>query len=316
MLKKNRTIDSISIIIPVRNEEKNIRLLHSEIMEIVKRSDKDFEVIFVNDGSIDETLNTLRNLSNIVIVDLVRNFGQTAAMAAGIQSANKGFVTFLDGDGQNSPSDILKLVEEYENGELDLVCGWRKNRKDTFLKRFISLGARSLRRRIFGDQIHDSGCTLKILSTHHARKFDLYGELHRFIPILASQQGLRVGEVIVNHRPRIHGKTKYNWRRIFKGYLDMLGIYFWARYATRPLHIFGAFGLLFLGLGSLSLVSWVFLYSTGSTFLKYGMPSLVVLFYFASIQFILIGLLADKLIKGDLRISKDFGYTVRNIERT
>lgn len=306
-------INSLSIVVPVYNEELNIQKLHSEIIQFKKQMEIPVEIIYVNDGSKDNTLSVLEELTDCKIINLTRNFGQTPAIAAGISNATGEYITFLDGDGQNPPSEIIKMVKCFENLDVDLLCGWRKNRKDTTWKKTVSTGARQLRAILFDDSIHDSGCTLKIMKTSNAKKIELVGEAHRFIPILARQTGLRVAEIPIEHRPRDFGQTKYNWRRIFKSYLDMIGIKFWSKYEFRPLHIFGALGLILFTLANISSLIWVYLYFSKSSFLKFGLPVLIALLYLSALQLILIGLLADKLVKNQLKILNMPGYAIENV---
>jgi len=304
---------SISVVIPVFNEENSILDLYRETKDILLSKGVEHEIIIVNDGSTDGTSTQLDTLTEDIVITLSRNFGQTAAMAAGIAQAKKQLIAFLDGDGQNDPKDILVLIEEFKKNEFDLICGWRKNRKDPFHKKFVSIGARKMRQILFKDSIHDSGCSLKIMLTKHAKELELYGELHRFIPMLAKNEGLRLGEIPVNHRPRRLGKTKYNWRRMIKGYLDMLSLYFWTRYTTRPLHIFGIIAILLSFMGSVGSIVWLYLHFAGSQFLKYGFPSIIIFLYLSSLQILLAGLLADKLVKNGLIHKADPGYRIKNI---
>jgi glycosyltransferase involved in cell wall biosynthesis len=305
---------SISVVVPAYNEEDNILDLYLETKRVLLTCGIDHEIIIVDDGSTDRTSERLKTLTEDIVVTLSKNYGQTAAMAAGIAQATKELIAFLDGDGQNDPSDIPRLIEEFEKNQFDLICGWRKNRKDTFYKKIVSKGARFLRKILFEDSIHDSGCSLKVMATRNAKALELYGELHRFIPMLAKNEGLTVGEMQVNHRSRRNGKTKYNWRRVIKGYLDMLSLYFWTRYATRPLHIFGIIAIALSFIGSIGLIIWIYLHVVGSQFLKYSFPSAILFFYLSSLQILLAGLLADKLVKNGLIHKADPGYRIRNIK--
>jgi glycosyltransferase involved in cell wall biosynthesis len=310
-----RKIESISVVIPVKNESESIAKLHFEITEILHELAIPFEIIIIDDGSSDSTREVVRSLVNVRLIQLARNFGQTAAMAAGIQSSTGQVITFLDGDGQNDPRDIPNLMKAYQESELDIICGWRKNRKDSAMKRLLSSGARTLRRIFFQDEIHDSGCTLKLMNSENAKKLQLYGELHRFIPQIAKNLGMSIGEIVVTHRPRVQGSTKYNWKRIFKGYLDIIALSFWSRYSTRPLHVFGSIGVIFFFIGNVAIILWIYLFYIGSSFLKFSMPSLILLLFIASLQFILFGLLADKLVKDNLEFNPDKkSYIIKSIE--
>lgn len=305
-----KNFKGISIIIPVKDEANSVEKLYTEIVEAV-RLVSIFEIIFVDDGSTDNTVSVLKTLPSIRIIQLARNYGQTAAMRAGIENARYEYVTFLDGDGQNDPADIPKLFSKLTD-DIDLVCGWRKNRQDKISKRFVSVGARIIRKRIFKDSLHDSGCTLKLLRTKDAIDLNLFGEQHRFIPAIGANKGWKIIEVEVNHRSRQHGVTKYNWRRIFKSYLDMIGLQFWNKYQTRPLHIFGGLGLICFLLGSLSFTVWVAFFILKITFLKYALPIIGLLFVTSGLQLLVMGILSDFLVKNILNITNNNGYKIKN----
>lgn len=233
----------ISFVVPVFNEVESIELLRSEILKVAKSISKPFEIIFVDDGSTDGTTEKLKHLPDIKLIKLRRNFGQTAALDAGIKAAKGKFLVTLDGDLQNDPNDVPKMLEMLEKNDLDVVCGWRQKRRDDAVKRFISAGARWLRSILVDDGIHDSGCTLRVYRQECFEDLDLRGEMHRFIPAILKWRGFRVGEMVVNHRPRIHGSSKYNFKRTIKGFLDMVSLWFFRKFASRPLHLLGSLGL-------------------------------------------------------------------------
>jgi glycosyltransferase involved in cell wall biosynthesis len=234
-------------------------------------------------------------------------------MQAGIDHAKFNLITFLDADGQNDPSDIIPMVNELVRLDVDAMCGWRSSRSDTKMKKIVSIGARFLRKRIIKGVVHDSGCTLKVIRQNVANELQLYGELHRFIPEILSMQGFKLGEIIVNHRPRRIGTSKYTWRRIVKGYLDMVGIWFWNRYSFRPLHALGVLSILFLLLGSssfiLAAISYVFFNETFTKFL----PTIGVMFWLFSLQFLLFGLLSDALVRNNLQNQRQRPYVIAEI---
>lgn len=301
-----------SVIVPVYNEEGNVRKLHQEIVETMIKIGEPYEVVFVNDGSEDDTLEELSDLRPLKIIDFRRNFGQTAAMDAGFKGANGNFFITLDGDGQNPASEIPKLIQKMINGGYDVVSGWRLNRKDSLTKRFISRGANFLRGFFVKDQIHDSGCSLKLYRAECFDGVDLFGEMHRFIPAILRWSGFTIGEVPVEHRPRIHGKTKYNWKRTVKGFIDMLAVWFWRKYAARPLHLFGGFGLLLIlvgfGLGvSLVVARFGFEVRLAAS----NLPLLAVLLVVLGVQFFVSGLLADIAIRSHYRDRP--AYAIRDI---
>lgn len=222
----------ISIVIPLKDEEKNVSKLHREVKEVFKKNKLKGEFIFVDDGSSDKTLEELKKLKPIKVIAFRKNFGQTAAMDAGIKEAKGEVIVTMDGDLQNDPNDIPKLLNKMEEG-FDVVSGWRKNRKDSFSKKFASRGANWLRGILIKDGINDSGCSLKAYKKECFDNLDLYGEMHRFIPATLKIKGFRIGEVVVNHRPRIAGKTKYNFKRVLKGFLDMLSVWFWRKFSWK-----------------------------------------------------------------------------------
>jgi len=247
-----------SVVVPVFNEEENVELLYKETKDALEKLAKDYEIIFVDDGSTDKTYSQLKKLSPLTIIKFRTNSGQSAALDAGIKQARGEIIFTLDGDGQNDPADFSLLYKKLTQG-FDVVCGWRHKRKDSFSRRFISYGARVLRLLLVDDRVHDAGCTLRVYRRECFVDLDLYGELHRMIPALLRWRGFRIGEVKVNHRPRIHGRSKYNLTRAVKGFLDMIYIWFWRKYAQRPLHFFGGLGLAFNFLGGLILALMAYL---------------------------------------------------------
>lgn len=246
-----------SVVVPVYNEEENIASLHRDIVVAMTALNAPFEIIFVNDGSSDNTQKVLETLSPVTVVRMRKNFGQTAAMDAGIKQAQGEIIITLDGDGQNPPSEIPKLLEVMEKEGVDIVSGWRKKRRDPFFKRFVSRGAYALRSLFVKDHIHDSGCSLKAYKRYCFEGIDLFGEMHRFIPAILSWSGFTVSEVAIEHRERLHGVSKYNWKRVIKGFVDMLFIWFWRKYAARPMHLLGMLSIV-LGVSGISLMIWVF----------------------------------------------------------
>tara|TARA_Y100000310_G_C20620602_1_gene783071 strand:+ start:327 stop:1262 length:936 start_codon:yes stop_codon:yes gene_type:complete len=237
----------ISVVLPVYNEEKNLQVLYRELKEVLGELKEEYELVFVNDGSRDRSLKVLKYLSEkdskIKIIKFRKNFGQTAALDAGIKNSQGKIIIAMDSDLQNDPKDIPRLIQKLEEG-YDIVSGWRYNRKDSFSKRFISKGANLLRKVIIKDSIHDSGCTLKAYKKECFKDLKLYGEMHRFIPALLALKGFKVTEIKVNHRQRKFGKTKYTFKRTLNGFLDMILLKFWMSYSTRPIHLFGGLGVL------------------------------------------------------------------------
>ncbi|MDT8317463.1 MAG: glycosyltransferase family 2 protein [bacterium] len=288
----------ISIVIPLYNEEENVELLHEFVSKALRESGRRWELIMVDDGSSDATLAILKKIAaeerNLKVISFRRNFGQTAAMAAGFDLAEGAVVIPMDGDLQNDPEDIPKLLEKVEEG-FDVVSGWRKNRKDRFINRKLpSIIANWLISRITGVYLHDYGCTLKAYRKEVLENINLYGEMHRFIPALASLNGARVTEIPVNHREREYGTSKYGISRTFKVILDLVTVKFLLSYSTKPIQIFGGLGISSLMLGFLSFVEISvskFVYGadvTGNPFFL-----LFILFILIGIQFISMGLLGE-----------------------
>lgn len=230
----------ISVVIPCHNEEENIIPLLEEIKKLSFFSE--IETIVIDDGSTDDTYRKLikykENNSNLRIIKFKKNFGQTPSLSAGFKHAQGDIVIQMDGDGQNNPSDIPKLLDKLNEG-YDCVCGWRKDRKDTLSKKIPSKISNLFARKLLKSPVHDSGCSLKAYKKDCIKNLRIFGEMHRFIPSILKQQGFKVGEIETNHRPRLKGKTKYNSRRLLKGLLDSLFVAFWGSFSTRPLHFFG-----------------------------------------------------------------------------
>lgn len=288
---------SISVVVPVYNEEGNVQKLHSEIKRVCEKQKYDYEIIFVDDGSTDKTAELALSLSPLTYITMRRNFGQTAAMDVGIKAATKAYIITMDGDLQNDPDDIPRLVEYLEANNLDVVSGWRKNRKDTTMKKFTSRGANMLRGFIVKDNIHDSGCSLKIYRRECFDGVNLYGEMHRFIPALLKIRGFTVGELVVNHRPRTAGVTKYNWKRTIKGLVDMINVWFWHKYAVRPMHLLGSTGLISLAIGVFFSLWSVIQFLGGSKMSNQMTPLLAVLFLVLGLLMFVFGLMSDMLTK-------------------
>ncbi len=302
---------SISIVIPVMDEEGNVAELHRECVEACEKAGYTYEIIFIDDGSRDNTVNIIKNLSPVKLIELRRNFGQTAAMDAGIKSAENELIVTMDGDRQNDPSDIPMLVNKLYSDDLDVVSGWRKNRKDTKSKHFVSRGANILRKKLINDGIHDSGCSLKVYRQECFEHIHLYGEMHRFIPAVLKIKGFKVGEEVVNHRSRIAGRTKYNWRRTVKGFVDMINVWFWNKYAVRPLHLLGGLGMIFGIIGSIAAIYTLFEYYQGKSMSDSAWPILTAFTLLFGVQLFISGLMADIAIKNYFGTTKDVPYSIR-----
>ena len=286
----------ISVVIPIFNEEENINKLSQSITKAL--SDIDYEVLFINDGSTDNSENEILKLSStdtkIKLVNLRRNYGQTAAMQAGFDQSKGTIVIPMDGDLQNDPKDIPKLIEKINEG-YDVVSGWRKIRSDKKLTRILpSKIANMIISKISGIHLHDYGCTLKAYRKEILEDIKLYGEMHRFIPIYASWEGAKVTEIPVNHHPRIAGKTKYGLSRIPRVILDLLVIRFFDKSLDRPIHLFGKFGLFMFFLAFvLALLALYLKIFMNTSFILTPLPLLVVFFTMSGLLCIFIGLLAE-----------------------
>ena len=223
----------------------------------------------------------------------------------------------MDGDGQNDPHDIPKLIQYLQENGLDVVSGWRKKRMDPFLKRFVSRTANFLKGFLIQDGIHDSGCSLKVYKKECFRQIDLYGEMHRFIPAILKIKGFRVGEIVVNHRPRKYGKTKYDWRRALKGFVDMISVWFWNKYAVRPLHLLGGMGLVSIALGFVTFLYALYLYLLLGKIGHTAWPILSAFLVLTGVLLFVLGLIADMLSKSYYANTKDRPYNVQEVfERT
>ena len=244
----NKLNNLISIVVPVYNESDSIRLLINEIINVMKSHQLLFELIIVNDGSVDSTSNVLENLSieikQLTVINLRKNYGQTAALAAGFDHSNGDIIVTLDGDLQNDPNDIPKLITNINEG-YDLICGWRFQRKDKLLNRRIpSQIANRLIGNVTGIHLHDYGCSLKAFKHEIIKDIKLYGELHRFLPVLANIEGAKIKEIKVNHRSRKYGQSKYGIDRTFRVLMDLLTVWFMNKFLTRPMYVFGFIGII------------------------------------------------------------------------
>ena len=243
----NKVNNLISIVVPIYNESENITLLINEIFDVMGKHKLDFELIIVNDGSVDNTINVLETISlekRLKVINLRKNYGQTAALAAGFDNSNGEIIVTLDGDLQNDPNDIPHLVTKINEG-YDLICGWRFERKDKLLNRRIpSKIANRLIGNVTGIFLHDYGCSLKAFKREIIQDIKLYGELHRFLPVLANIEGAKIQEIKVNHRKRKYGYSKYGIDRTFRVLMDLLTVWFMNKFLTRPMYVFGFIGII------------------------------------------------------------------------
>ncbi len=291
----------VSVVLPVYNEEKNIPKLHDEIYEVMERNYDNWEVVFVDDGSTDASYRRLKELTekdeHVKVIKFRKNFGQSAALSAAFDYAEGNVIVSLDADLQNDPHDIPRLIDELEEG-YDCVSGWRKNRQDPVGKRFASWVQTHLSMKT-GPDIHDFGCTLKAYRKEAVKSINLYGEGHRYIPAKLHKNGYKITEIVVNHRERKFGDTKYGVNRLFKGFFDLLFSYFWNQFSVRPLHFLGGLGTLFMFFGFLiGMYRVIMKYAFGESILPHLAQLLLavalVLFGFLIFMF---GILAEMLSK-------------------
>jgi len=292
----------ISVFLPVFNEEPNLPPLHAKLDEALGKLGRTAEIVFVDDGSTDNSLQVLREIAakdnRVRVVALKRNYGQTAAMAAGIDAALGQVLIPMDADLQNDPADIVRLLEKLDEG-YDVVSGWRKNRQDKLITRKIpSMLANRLISWIGGVPLHDYGCSLKAYRRESLQDVKLYGEMHRFIPIYASWAGARVAEIPVEHHARTMGKSKYGLSRTIKVVFDLMTIKFMASYQTKPIYVFGSFGMLAFLISVLAGLYAVFLkLFHKADFVQTPLPILAIVMFAVGIQFLLMGLLAEMLVR-------------------
>lgn len=307
----------ISIVIPIYNEEENISLLYEKIKFVMNGTNYDYEIIFVDDGSQDKSLKILKELQlsdeKIVVISLRKNFGQTSAFAAGFDYATGDVIITMDGDLQNDPEDIPKLIELSK--DYDIVSGWRKNRKDPFISRRLpSMIANWLISKVTGVKLHDYGCSLKAYRKDVLKNINLYGEMHRFIPAVASQYGVKITEVETKHHPRKFGKSKYGISRTFKVVLDLIMIKFFQSFFSKPLRAFGPIGLI-------SFFAGLFI-SLKLTFEKFyfhkdigGRPLLIlgVMLIIVGVQMLAMGILGEYLVRIYYETQKKPIYYIREV---
>jgi glycosyltransferase involved in cell wall biosynthesis len=292
----------ISVIIPIYNEKENLTLLYQRVTTVLRRLDLPWELILVNDGSTDDSQSLLNDLAGkddaVKVISFRRNFGQTAAMMAGVDHASGTIIIPMDGDLQNDPEDIPRLLAKLEEG-YDVVSGWRKDRKDNPIKRnLLSRLANELISVISGVRLHDYGCSLKAYRREVIKDVKLYGEMHRFIPIYASWFGARIAEIQVTHHPRQYGTSKYGMNRIMKVVFDLIVVKFLSQYSEKPMYIFGGIGVVSLVVSFLSGILALYLkFFVNVSFILTPLPLLVVLTGITGLMCILMGLLAEIVIR-------------------
>jgi dolichol-phosphate mannosyltransferase len=288
----------ISIVIPLHNEERSIALLYEELQAALEPLGQEWEAVFVDDGSVDGSFAALTRLhdanENVRVVRLRRNFGKAAALAAGFSQACGEIVVTIDADLQDDPAEIPRLLVKLDEG-FDLVSGWKTRRRDPLRRRVLSRIFNWVTGRMSGLRLHDMNCGLKAYRAEVVRGMPLYGELHRFIPVLAQYRGFRVAELPVNHRPREHGRSRYGVERYVRGFLDLLTVSFIGRYRHRPLHLFGGLGLILGLLGAAILVYLTVVKALGHAIGERPLLTLGVLLVVVGLQFFSLGLISEML---------------------
>jgi len=311
----------LSIVIPVHNESPNIKPLYEELTQTLGQYGRSYELLIIDDGSTDGSFEQLAALqardSRLRVIRFRRNFGQTAAFAAGFAHARGRLVVTSDGDLQNDPRDIPAMVDLLEQGH-DIVCGWRKDRKDTFVTRRVpSVLANKLISWATGVSLHDYGCSLKVFRAEVVKPLRLYGEMHRFLPAIASQIGVSIAELVVNHRPRRAGVTKYGLSRTVRVVLDLATVKFLLSYSTRPLQIFGQLGLIAGGLG-LAITGWLAYVRLFQHQAIADRPLLLlgVMLVFIGVQLLTFGLLAEVMARTYYESQNKPTYVIREVRET
>ena len=311
----------LSVVIPIRNEGPSLVELHRELTETLKAWGRPYEILIVDDGSTDDSFAVLSRLqptdSHLRVIRFRRNFGQTAAFAAGFDHARGRLIVTSDGDLQNDPRDIPRMVDLIDRGH-DIVCGWRKVRKDPFISRRLpSTIANRIISIATGVYLHDYGCSLKVFRSEVVKPLRLYGEMHRFLPAIASEQGVSIAEVVVNHRERKHGRSKYGIGRTIRVILDLLTVKFLLSYSTRPVQIFGLIGFA-MGLPGAAILAWLaYVRLTGQEAIG-NRPLLLfgILLVFTGVQLVTLGLLAELQARTYHESQKKPTYTIREILAT
>ena len=309
---------NISITIPIHNEQENIKILYNDLVNVLENIGKDFEIIFINDGSDDESGDLLNSLAKsdrrVKIIHFLRNYGQTNAMMAGFEHSSGDIIIAMDGDNQNDPRDIPLLLEKIDEG-YTIVSGWRKERKDAKVSRIIpSKIANWLISKITGVTLHDYGCSLKAYRKEVIKDINLYGEMHRFLPIFSTWKGAKVGEVVVSHQPRQFGISHYGISRVTKVLLDLALIRFLDKHLQHPIHIFGGFGLINFSLAFVSFfIMLYYKFWGGKTFIQTPLPILTVLFILMGAIALLMGLVAEIVMRTYYESQQKKPYIIKKI---
>ena len=310
----------LSVIVPFYNEEKNLPVLHKNLLKVLKSLKVSSEIIYINDGSTDLSIETLkaeiRKINSggvgVVLVEFTKNFGQTAAVVAGIDHANGKYISFLDADLQNDPEDINKFFDEI-NKDYDAVFGWRKDRLDATFRSFLSKLANLLINLVFSYPYHDVGCSARIVKKEFLKDLQLYGELHRIMPVLIYLKGARISEIVVRHHERKQGKSKYGFDRIIKTVIDIITVKFLNSYGTRPAYVFGTFGLGSILISTLALLGSAYKKLFLGVFVHKDPLFLIAIFFgLVGLQFMMMGLLAELQVRTYFESQKKSIYEIKH----
>jgi len=311
----------LSVVVPFFNEESNLSKLHEELVEVLEGLSISSEIVYVNDGSSDssaeEVNRAIRKKSgkvSVKVATLLRNFGQTAAVAAGIENSDGNLISFLDADLQNDPFDIPRFLEKMNEG-YDAVFGWRKEKKFSRARRFYSSAANKVINLVFSYPYHDVGCSARVVKRSFLKDLPLYGELHRILPVLIYLKGAKIGEIVVKHRPRVSGQSKYGFNRIVKTLIDIITVKFISSYGTKPAYVFGSFGLGSMALGALALILTAYQKLFLGVFVHRNPVFLIAIFLgFLGVQFMLMGFLAELQVRTYFESQGKPTYEIKNIK--
>lgn len=312
---------SLSVIVPFFNEKENLGKLHRELTAVLARLDAPSEIVYVDDGSTDGSKETLvkaisSKTSKIKtkIVSFNRNFGQTAAVVAGIDESSGELVSFLDADLQNDPNDIPRFIAKFNEG-YDAVFGWRKDRKDTSLRSFLSRGANRIINWVFSYPFHDVGCSARVVKRSFLKDLQLYGELHRVMPVLIYLKGAKIGEIVVKHKARVGGQSKYGFERIVKTLIDIISVKFLTAYGTKPAYVFGSIGLGSISLGVITLAAVAYRKIFLGVFVHRDPLFLITIFLVLSgIQLVVMGLIAELQVRTYFESQRKSIYEIGKVE--
>lgn len=314
--------NSLSVIVPFYNEESNLEKLYKELIDVLAKLDMETEIVFVDDGSTDGSVEILNGAikkrggkSGIKIIRFRRNFGQTAAISAGIKNAQGNLISFLDADLQNDPNDIPRFIQKLDEG-YDAAFGWRKERKDTTLRSLVSRIANFIIRKVFSYPFHDVGCSARVVRKESLENIELYGELHRILPVLIYLKGAKIAEVIVRHHERYRGKSKYGFERIVKTIIDIITVKFISSFSTKPNYVFGGFGLGAFLLSGVILIVVLYKKLFLGVFVHNDPLFLIsMVLIILGVQFFLMGFLAELQVRTYFESQGKPIYEIKGIER-